>query len=180
MIKHIMSDIETLGVSNKPVFLSLGAVRFTKDEIVDRFHVGIDPKDCQRYGLEIDAGTAWDYWADPKQAEARDKLHALPKIDLFSALDGFAAWVNQTPADEQGSLWGNGATFDNVAIRSAYDAVQLDYPFHYRKDECYRTLKNRCPDVEYAQVGTAHDALDDAESQALHLQKICLQYGIML
>lgn len=180
MAVHVMADIETLGLSINCVPLAIGGVKFDGEEIVDKFHVGIDPVDAERYGLKVDAATAWNYWADPKRNVARERLHALPKVDLFAALDGFAMWVNQTPTDERGSLWGKGATFDNVRIKAFYDAVGLDYPFSYRQDECYRTLANRCKDVEYAQVGVAHDALDDAMSQALHCQAICKQYGIKL
>lgn len=179
MARHVMADIETFATSNNALIVSIGGVRFDDTAIIDRFHVGIDPVDAERYGLKIDAATVM-YWLDPKRDAARKQLFELPKVDLFSALDGFAAWVGQTPVDERGSLWGKGATFDNVRIKSAYDAIGLEYPFTYRQDECYRTLANRCPDVKYEQIGTAHNALDDAESQALHLQAICKKYGIAL
>lgn len=180
MATHVMSDIETLGLADNCLILSVGGVKFNSTTILDKFHVGIDPVDAERYGLKIDAATAWNYWADPKRDEARKRLFELPKIDLFGALDGFATWVNETPLDDRGSLWGKGATFDNVRIKNACQAVGLEYPFTYRQDECYRTLANRCPDVPYTQIGVMHDALDDAESQAVHLQAICKQYGIAL
>lgn len=177
---HVMLDIETLGVkSTKPVLLSIGAVKFDAENIIDRFHVGVDPVDCQRYGLDIDASTVW-WWLSQSRAEAREALINLPRVDLLSALDGFSMWVAQTPRSELGSLWGKGATFDNVRLRSAFGAVHLEFPFSYKQDECYRTLANRCPDVEYAQIGTEHDGLADAESQAIHLQAICRQYAIAL
>lgn len=180
MAIHVMADIETLGLADDCLILSIGGVKFDETSIIDKFHVGIDPVDAQRYGLKIDASTAWNYWCDPKRDEARKRLFELPKVDLFAALDGFALWVEQTPTAQRGSLWGKGATFDNVRIKNAYKAAGLTYPFTYRQDECYRTLANRCPDVEYRQVGVAHDALDDATSQALHLQEICRKYGFEL
>lgn len=180
MAIHVMADIETLGLADDCVPLSIGGVKFDGDTIVDKFHVGIDPVDAERYGLKVDAATAWNYWADPKRDEARRRLFELPKVDLFAALDGFAIWVGETPVDQRGSLFGKGATFDNVRIKKFYDAVGLSYPFTYRQDECYRTLANRCPDVKYEQFGVAHDALDDAISQALHLIKIAKAHGIVL
>lgn len=179
MAIHVMGDIETLSTANNPVLLMIGAVKFNKTEIIDRFHVGIEPADGERYGLKIDAKTVM-WWFDPKRDEARKLIWELPKIDLFAALDGFDMWVKQTPADQLGSFWGKGATFDNVKLKSAYDAVGLDYPFHYRQDECYRTMANRAPDVVYEQLGVAHWGVDDAESQAVHLQHICAKYGIEL
>jgi hypothetical protein len=176
---HVMADIETWSTRNNALIVSIGAVKFDAENIIDRFHVGIDPVDAQRFGLHIDAGTVL-YWFGPKMAEAREQLMALPKVDLFAALDGFAIWVNQTPVDDRGSLWGKGATFDNVILASAYEAAKIDFPFSYRQNECYRTLANRCPNVEYAQVGVAHDALDDATSQAFHLQAIVKHCGLSL
>lgn len=178
-MKHIMGDIETLSTANNPVLLSLGAVRFDAENIIDRFHVGIDPADCERYGLVIDAKAVM-WWLDPKREQARKELLEQGRVDLFSALDGFSAWVREVPADELGSFWGKGATFDNVKLKSAYQATGLEYPFSYKQDECYRTMANRCIAVEYEQIGTAHNAVSDAESQAVHLQKICKHYEIAL
>lgn len=180
MAKHVMADIETLGLADDCLILSIGGVLFDGDTILDKFHVGIDPVDAERYGLKIDAATAWNYWADPKRDEARKRLFELGKVDLFAAMDGFKMWVEQTPTSERGSLWGKGATFDNVRIKNAYKAIQLESPFSYRQDECYRTLANRCPAIPYTQIGVVHDALDDAESQAVHLQAICKHLGIAL
>ncbi len=180
MAKHVMADLETLSTADNAVILSIGGVLFDGDAILDKFHVGIDPVDAERYGLKVDAACAWNYWADPKRDAARKQLFELPKVDLFAALDGFSMWVLQAPPDERGSLWGNGATFDNVLIKNAFAATGLTSPFTYKQQECYRTFRNRCPEIEYRQIGVAHDALDDAESQAVHLQAICKHLGIKL
>ncbi len=179
MSTHVMADIETMSTADNALLVAIGGVKFNEHEILDRFHVGIDPVDAERFGLKIDAATVM-WWLDPKRDEARKQLVELPKVDLYAALDGFAMWVRETPEDELGSLWGKGATFDNVKIKNAYAAARIEYPFSYRQDECYRTLLNRCPDVEFEPFGTSHNALDDAEGQALHLQKICKHYGIKL
>lgn len=177
---HVMHDIETWAKDSAlPVVLSIGAVKFDGDTIVDRFHVGVDPVDCQRFGLEIEAGTvAW--WMEDARQEARTQLAQLGKVDLYAALDGFAIWCNQTEVDQRGSAWSNGSNFDNAKLKSIYQKVGIEWPFSYKQEECYRTMRNRFPDVPFQRMGVHHGALDDAESQAVHLQAIAKAHGIQL
>ena len=186
---HVMVDIETLGTGNNALPLSIGAVKFSKDAILGKFEVGIDPDDAQRYGRTITGGTVM-WWFDPARDEARKRIFEMPKVDLSSALQGFADWCQMNPdetvsdfsenAPKLGSLWGNGAIFDNVILESAATATHTDWPFDFRRNECYCTLKNRNPDVEFTRHGVHHSAVDDALSQALHLQLICAARGFVL
>lgn len=191
---HVMVDIETLGTGNNALPISIGAVKFTATDILNKFEVGIDPDDAQRFGRIITGGTVM-WWFDPERDEARKRIFAMPKIDLCSALQGFSDWCQMPTAvgvpegdvpfevDEPlqlGSLWGNGAIFDNVILQAAADATRTDWPFDFRANECYRTMKNRNPDIEFERVGVHHDAVDDALSQALHLQRICAARGFQL
>lgn len=193
MTYHVMVDIETLCTGNNALPLSIGAVKFTKDMILDKFEVGIDPEDAQRFGRTITGSTVM-WWFDPARDEARKRVFEMPKVDLSSALQGFADWCQIEPASqptthdplgqlligELGSLWGNGAIFDNVILESAAAATHTEWPFDFRRNECYRTMKNRCPEVEFTRHGVHHSAVDDALSQALHLQQICAAKGFEL
>ena len=79
------------------------------------------------------------------------------------------------------AVWGNGATFDNVIIRSAFKAVGLPVPWSFRNDKCYRTVANLLPKERQPALersGTAHNALDDAITQAVHLQKVYKEIGL--
>lgn len=175
-----MHDVETWAKhSSVPVLLSLGAVKFTADNIVERFHIRIDPVDCQRFGLEIEADTV-EWWMEDGRQAARTQLFGMGKLDVFAALDGYAMWVRQTPTDLLGSAWGNGSNFDNAKLKSVYQKVGVEWPFSYKQEECYRTMRNRFTDVPFNRLGTHHGALDDAESQAVHLQDICRTHGIHL
>lgn len=178
---HVMVDLETWGQGNDAMPVSLGAVKFTRDSIVERFHVGIDPVSAERFGRKIDAGTIL-WWMDADRREALDAWLALPKVDIDAALCGFYNWGAQTLPEQLGGLWGNGAAFDNVILRNAYNAVGIGelYPVKFRKDWCYRTLKATNPDIAIERVGLHHSAVDDAETQALHLQRICAARGIAL
>lgn len=177
---HVMHDIETWALkSNKPLLLSIGAVKFDGTEIVDRFEVGVRTADAQRYGLDIEADTI-DWWMHPDRAEARQHLFELPKVDLVDALDGYCIWLNSDKA-VTGSAWANGSNFDNSKLKGIFDAVKvIEWPFPYKREECYRTMSNRFPDVPFTRIGVHHGALDDSQSQAAHLQLICASAGIAL
>jgi hypothetical protein len=166
---HIMLDLETWGTGNKATIVSIGACKFDADNIIDAFHVGVDPESCAALGLEVDAGTIL-WWMDPQQREALDAWLQLERVDLASALVGFDLWCKSEPGVI--AMWGNGSTFDNVILRSAFAAAGLEYPVKFWQDACYRTKKNEAPDVQMVREGQHHKALDDAISQAKHLQAI--------
>lgn len=167
MTVNVMVDIETLGTGNDALILSIGAVKFVGDSIIDRFHVAINPADAQNYGLKIDAATVM-WWMSPERDEARKQLVACDKVDLYEALAGFAEWYGT----ESLPTWGNGATFDNVILRNAFTKARVECPWKFWHDRCYRTFKCEHPIPAEPRQGTHHNALDDAEYQANHLIKI--------
>ena len=67
----------------------------------------------------------------------------------------------------------NGATFDNVILHKAFDAVGKRSPWSFRRDMCFRTMASMFPAVpRRMRLGTHHDSLDDARYQAQHLLDI--------
>ncbi len=177
---HVMIDIETWGTENDAVIVSLGAVKFdpaqaSKDIISDSFHVAIDPQSCMAYKLSVSANTL-KWWMDPARDTPRNDWINQEKVDLATALDGFSQWYGTQSLP----TWGNGATFDNIIMRSAFKAVGMELPWDFWDDRCYRTMKNLAPGIKLERVGTYHNALDDAITQAKHLQAITDHLGIHL
>ncbi len=170
---HVMNDIETLGTGDDAIITSIGAVKFNAYGIIDTFHMGVDPDSAQAFGLKISAGTVM-WWMEEAQAEARRALVALERHPLPVALQAYRHWYG----DESLPTWGNGATFDNVIMRSAWRAVGHPMPWDFRFDRCYRTMKSLPGAPAMQRSGVHHDALDDARSQALHLIAIWQHFGI--
>lgn len=167
---EVMVDIETLGKSKRACILSIGACKFKPhgQGIESHFEVFIDPESCEKFGLKIDASTVM-WWMDSQRDEARKEMMApnLPRLPLDVALRAFNEWLGKDVP-----VWGNGATFDNVILASAYEAAGVEQPWSFWNDRCYRTMKNVVPGVKLTRVGTHHSAAQDAVSQALHLQQI--------
>lgn len=187
MPKQCMLDLETLSTANNALILSIGAVMFNaaaepdEDPILDRFHVGVTyNRPTPQFDISFET-VQW--WMAEANADARRALSGLEKVDLATALVGFADWYGDH-AEMEGDkrvtplVWGNGATFDNVVLRHAYDAFNIECPWKFWQDRCYRTVKGFRPDIEigsiYMPAGstTAHDALYDAERQARHMHEI--------
>lgn len=171
LIPEVMLDLETLDNSPTSLILSIGACKFHKGGTGvsgTTFEVFIDPEDAARHGLTVSAGTV-DWWMDPARYAARAKLlnNKRNRLPLKEALLRFNTWMN---GDRP--VWGCGADFDNLILANAYKAVGMKQPWSYWNNRCYRTMKSQHPDVKVERVGTHHSALQDAVTQALHLQAI--------
>lgn len=170
----VMGDLETMGHGSDAVIISIGAVKFDpeKKQIYDRFYTKVDPQSCLDAGLSV-SGSTITWWLDQSDAARREFTQGtLPSLKI--ALDHFTLWMNKQiiPGEKGNRFWGNGATFDNVILTNAYKALKMERPWGYRDDRCYRTLKALYPNVPFTPYGTHHNALHDAEAQALHLMEI--------
>ena len=173
MSTQVMVDIETWSTRPNALIVSIGAVKFDPedpDAPFDAFHVAIDPSRhvVAETAFHIDPETML-WWLHSDRTHARERWMAMVKMDLGTALDGFAMWYG---SDKTIPVWGNGATFDNVVLSEAYRAIGQERPWEFRADRCYRTLKNLTPHVKAVVPpgldGMPHDALFDAVLQATH------------
>lgn len=172
-ITHVMNDIETLGTGNDALILSIGAVKFNALGVFDSFHMAIDVDDAQCHGMTITAGTVL-WWMGEDKADARRALLSLDRRPLHTVLAEYQRWYGE----KSQPTWGNGATFDNVIMRSAFRAIGEDAPWQFWHDRCYRTMKDLPGAPKMKRTGVHHSALDDARSQADHLLEIWHQLGI--
>lgn len=185
-MKHIMLDLETMGNGNNAAIVAIGAVEFnlpgrTREHWEARpgeFYQKVDLESSVKAGMQIDTSTI--LWWMQQSDEARKSTFEGDTMPLGDACHRFSNWIEGIgPKDV--AIWGNGATFDNVIIRSAFKAVGLPVPWSFRNDKCYRTVANLLPHERqpvFERSGTAHNALDDAITQALHLQKCYRELGL--
>ena len=167
-MNNIMLDLETMGTESNAAIIAIGAVRFNEISIAqDRFYRVIDLESSMGAGLVTDASTIM-WWM--KQDDAARKEFFNGGVSLPQALIDFSHWLCPDPI-----IWGNGATADNVWLSNAYKACDIEKPWKYWADRCYRTIAARYPDIPKERIGTYHKAVDDAETQALHLIK-CWQH----
>lgn len=161
---HVMLDIETLGTRPGDVILSIGAVWFSvEDGIKSSVHISIDAESSKAAGLRAQKSTL-EWWS--KQSDEARAAAFSGELSLESALKQFTMWL---PKGDNVVVWGNGANFDNALMAAAYRAIKLPTPWPYWNDRCYRTISAMFMKTKIERVGTGHNALDDATTQALRL-----------
>lgn len=172
---NIMLDLETLSSSPDACIVAIGAATFSSDGADQdkgftprqKFYAVVDPQSAQDAGGVITARTV-QWWAKQSDA-ARAVLNDSSAIDIYNAVRRFAGFCLNFAEPK---IWGNGAGFDNVVLRQAFERLGLKGPWEFRNDHCYRTLKNLRPDIAFEPYGVAHHALDDAIAQARHAERI--------
>jgi hypothetical protein len=162
----VMVDLETMGTGPNAAITAIGAVEFdtTSGTLGRTFYNVVDLASAVEQGGQIDASTVM--WWLRQSDEARAAL-GKDAISLPHALQQFAEWI--APCGPGVRVWGNGASFDNVVLGSAYRNAGWPQPWKFWNDRCYRTVKAMYPNILMERSGTHHNALDDAVSQAKHL-----------
>ena len=167
-MSNISIDLETLGTGSTAAIVSIGAVKFGADGLGEEFYAVVDLDSCMKAGLTIDASTLM--WWMGQSAAARKAITRKDNESLFSALQGFAKFIGPKKAAK---VWGNGASFDNPILANAYRATNLDMPWDYWNDRCYRTVKNMLGGgIPFVKPTIPHHSLEDAKAQAVHLMAI--------
>ena len=159
---HCMVDLETLDTAPTSHILSIGAVMFDRDKIVDEFYEIITIDELMMKNFTISASTL-NWWI--KQDEAI-KEFGKGTNSIQDVLKNFSAWFTLYRGKE---LWGNGATFDNVILGNAYKVLGLKQPWSYKYDRCYRTIAGLYHKIDKTFEGMRHNALADARFQAEYL-----------
>lgn len=170
MAKHIMCDLETLGTGPNAAVLSAALVVFDDDKPLSLHFDGVyyRAKPSTITG-DIDADTVvwWMQQSDDARKKFSEEIGAVDEATRAGLIQMFL------DTHKDALLWGNGASFDNVILRSLFKRHNLVWPIKYNNDRCYRTVKALFPQVPKPEFrGTPHDAWDDAVNQAEHLYAI--------
>ena len=184
MTTEVMIDLETLSVEPDSAIISIGAVKFNPRGDIgtlkpddgdegpyEHFYQNVDFASLSGAGFRMSGDTiAW--WMGSKESSPTQDVRAdlfKDAVGIDEALSRFFIWYGDNP---KLPVWGNGADFDNVLLTTAYKIMGGIPPWDRRGNRCFRTLKALYPDVPYIGAMRAHNALADAEAQALHVQKL--------
>ncbi|HCQ9075293.1 TPA: 3'-5' exoribonuclease [Klebsiella pneumoniae] len=177
---HIMVDLETMGKKHNAPIVAIGAVVFdpATGSIGESFYKVVCLESSVNWGAVIDPSTV--IWWLKQSSEARSAIVNDDAIPLQDALLQFREFVSDNVAggSKKAQVWGNGASFDNSILRSAYDCIAEDYPWEYWNDRDVRTMVELGQAISFDPKttipfeGSHHNALADAIHQARYISAI--------
>jgi len=165
---HYVLDLETLGEGPNAAIATIGCVRIENGVIGDGLYIRVDVDSAIGFGGETDASTI-DFWLRQSEEAQREIHHGFNRVKINNALIQLADFIDR-PAAIYGEtyVWGNGATFDNVIISTAFRRAHIPRPWQNRNDRDLRTITDLYPEAKKSVpfVGLKHHALDDAMHEA--------------
>lgn len=160
-MNRLMLDFETLDVAECPVILSMGAVVFNENGIVDSFFEKIDQQSCIDIGFTVSVETLL-WWEE--QSDAAKKAAFGGTTDIRSAMGMLVDFYKKHECQE---IWSKGALADIRWANNILIKLNLKKPWKFSREMCFRTYLKYSPKVDFRPVGEAHNAIDDAINQAL-------------
>lgn len=167
---HAMLDLETLGTSPDAAIAEIGVVLFdlARGALGPTWTVAINLDSAIRTGGRMDPDTVL-WWMQQEEAP-RMRIARGGGLPIETALEELAKWLNENTVEPE--IWSNGANFDAVILRQAYERTRIECPWDWWNERCYRTVAKLHPETPIERTGTKHVALDDAIDQARHLIQI--------
>lgn len=163
---ELMIDFETLGTDEDAVVISLGACFFDIENgtLGSTFYMAFEIEDQIKKGRVISPSTL-KWWMGQSNA-AKKVFHEQAK-PTQQVLQTFATWVGSVASVSKVKPWGNGSTFDISIIEHMFRQFQVKAPWLYYNVMDLRTFKRFVANnVKVEKLGTNHNAVDDAISQA--------------
>ena len=176
MRMHLMIDLETLGQRPNCAVLSVGAVIFNKNGVIQEQEY-ILSKTQQLHELSRATDPSTMEWWEKQSETAREVLIKSEREGrrVQDCMNHFSQWVSRYGKDLI-FVWGNGSSFDTVIMESLLDVCGVEIPWKFWNHRCYRTVKNIAgidTKKEREAAGfLAHTALGDARWQANQLIKL--------
>lgn len=159
-----MIDLETVDTLPTAGILSIGAVEFDENEILDEFYQPVNVDSCYDLGLTKSEDTL--KWWTNQSSTAKAVFTDPNRIHLKQALLGFIEWLPNDIGNLK--IWAHGSDFDTPIIINAFNACGLKAPWNFWNHRCNRTV-SAITGRRHSSRGVYHNALDDARSQAQHL-----------
>jgi len=179
-MNNLMIDLETMGNKPNAPIVAIGAVFFdpaTGELSKLKFYTAVNLASELAAGAVPDGDTI-NWWL-MQSSEARAAItndQAKPIAGALNALSSFVALSCERP--KYLKVWGNGAAFDNVILRGAYERCGVAPCWNWYNDLDVRTMVSLGRQIGFDPKrdlpfdGERHNALADAIHQARYVSAI--------
>ena len=173
MITHVSLDLETLDTCGRATILAIAGVAVTEQDgefTLSHPHFyrvcNIESQDKRTMSQ-----STVNWWERQSEEARRVFDEAKTARHPAHALLEFRDWIGNLPGDVQ--VWGNGSVFDIGILADAMWEWGITEPWDFRNIRDLRTLADIARRYGFStvlpDVGTHHNALDDALYQANYL-----------
>jgi hypothetical protein len=178
-MNHLMLDLETMGNKPDSPIVVLGAVFFEPGtgKIGPQYYTAVDLASELAAGAVPNADTI-NWWLKQSD-EARAAITSDQAIPIGEALFELSDFALRNCAQPRNlKVWGNGASFDNVILRGAYERCGVPPCWSWYNDLDVRTIVYLGRQVGFDPKrdlpfdGERHNALADAVHQAQYVSAI--------
>lgn len=173
MITHVSLDLETLDTCGRATILAIAGVAVTEQDgeftLPHPHFYRVCNTDSQNKRTTSRSTVNW--WRRQSK-EARHVFdEARTAAPLAHVLLDFCDWIRNLPGEVH--IWGNGSVFDVGILADAMWELMIREPWDFRNIRDLRTLADIARRYGFStvlpDVGTHHNALDDALYQANYL-----------
>ncbi len=174
----IMLDLECLNSNNNAAIISIGAVYFNiqRQELGPELYIELSRTALQE---QLALGATWslstlEWWMQQSDSARAVWVASPTKVENKECLARIKEFFELFPLHGRNiRVWGNGSTYDNICLQNYLVRFKKRIPWNYKGDMCYRTINNMFGYGHAVErIGTHHNGLDDAKTQAAHMIKI--------
>jgi hypothetical protein len=169
MANDVMIDMETLSTNPDCVILTIGAVRFNPkgDGVVERLELRPTIEEqTEQFNRHINPDTL-RWWGEQSEDAINEAMGDQDRISFKDAMDQLYKFCWNRRA-----IWSNGAGFDIVVAENAFRQLEMANPWSFWTIRDTRTIYDLCNvSLKDGQHTTSHKAVEDAEHQAIVVQK---------
>lgn len=179
---HIAIDLESLDTRPTAVVLSVGLAAFTvPGGLVGAYYTEPLREDQLFLNRTTDRGTV--AWWNAQEGDCGRVLRQPAGVPVVDALNGIASFIGRFDGGSYhiDGIWGFGAAFDNAMLADLFRTAGHPVPWSYKANRCGRTvtaLAKQLGQERPPNVGTLHNALDDAVWLAEYIRLSLLKLGL--
>lgn len=172
--KHIMIDIETLGISSSAVITQIGAKEFSLDNSIAQGKTFLMNVNISQNDRVIEPDTL-KWWLKQAEEVRKSSVNTSSQYSLKVGLASLGEWIDTIDENSANiKFWCRGVGFDFVILDNAYKQYNLTAPWKYSNLADVRTFDSLVPKSvidSIPRVGSHHNALDDCIFQIEYVKR---------